>query len=514
MPEWNWITGHLLIFQRYISKRPSDAFISVSIADMAREMPTELFYLDLWPFLNPAIIVSSPEAANQASTTLNLPKAKLIRDLVDPVTGGPNMLTTDGKEWKSARSLFNPGFAPQYMLGQVPVILDSIEIFCDHLRKRATGKVFPLEELATRLTMDIIMKVAMDIDLNYQRQSHPLADALRKMISWCNFGNPFYAFHPIRPLAIKYYGNIMDKIIIKELDKRVDEYKQGRRDAALGSVKDTKSKSVMALALESYLADKGENAKLDNRFKAFASNQARLFLFAGHDTTTSVLVYTFHMLHKHPEVRARVCEEHNQVFGSDPNVAVSKLRASPALLNQIPYTTAVIKETMRFYPPSGAMREGIPGAYLTDHNGTQYPTDGFFISQLHLTIHTNPRVWARPKEFLPERWIVDSDHPLHVPPHAFRVFELGPRNCIGQTLSMVELRVALVMTARTLRIRPAYEEWDAMKKEGFLAGVFKKVGMGSNEKKEIDGDRAYMVEKGAAHPAQEYPCVVELLDRV
>jgi cytochrome P450 len=76
--------------------------------------------------------------------------------------GGPNMLTMNGEAWKNTRAMFNPGFSHKYILDQVPGLMDSIEGFRENLRERAdTRVVFPLEEILTRLTMDIITKVTL-----------------------------------------------------------------------------------------------------------------------------------------------------------------------------------------------------------------------------------------------------------------------------------------------------------------------------------------------------------------
>lgn len=76
--------------------------------------------------------------------------------------GGPNILTMNGETWKHARTTFNPGFNHKYLLHQVPGIMDRINIFCQILEERADAhSVFPLEEILTRLTMDIITKVVL-----------------------------------------------------------------------------------------------------------------------------------------------------------------------------------------------------------------------------------------------------------------------------------------------------------------------------------------------------------------
>jgi hypothetical protein len=227
--------------------------------------------------------------------------------------------------------------------------------------------------------------------MNYQNGPNPLADSLRAMIRWTSFGNFLIRHNPTRPLIMKYYGSIMNRYIQGAMTKRWTEYKA---EQAHGVSK--RSKSAISLALEGYLKEldnKGlDSADLDKHFAAYSQYQIRLFLFAGHDTTTGSLVYSLHMLAKYPEILRRVQEEHTSVFGPDPAEAGDRLRANPALVNQLPYTLAVIKETMRIYAPSGAVRDGVPGRSLTDRHGTNFPTEGIHISIMHLAIHHNPRL--------------------------------------------------------------------------------------------------------------------------
>lgn len=235
---------------------------------------------------------------------------------------------------------------------------------------------------------------------------------------------------------------------------------------------------------------------------------------AGHDTTTSVLVYTFHLLSQHPAALRRIQAEHSAVFGPNPALVPDLLREDPVLLNRLPYTMAVIKEAMRLYPPAGTVRSGVRGTALTDRHGTAYPTDGCDVSLVHLAIQHNPRVWPRPTEFLPERWLVEEGDPLHPPAGGFRTFEVGPRSCQGRELSYIELRVALAMTVRRFSITPAYKEWDKLQegKKGLLRRGLERVRLREKmEGRVVHGDRVYLIEKAAAHPPDGYPCVVELL---
>lgn len=60
---------------------------------------------------------------------------------------------------------------------------------------------------------------------------------------------------------------------------------------------------------------------------------------------------------------------------------------------------------------------------------------------------------------MPERFLVrDETDPLHPVKNAFRPWEMGPRNCIGQELASLELRLILALTAREFEMEPAYPE--------------------------------------------------------
>lgn len=77
-------------------------------------------------------------------------------------------------------------------------------------------------------------------------------------------------------------------------------------------------------------------------------------------------------------------------------------------------------------------------------------------------MHRAPQYWKRPEEFFPERWLVDENDKLYPMKDAWRPFEHGPRNCIAQSLVMIELRVVLALLVREFNFEPAYAEWDRL----------------------------------------------------
>lgn len=58
---------------------------------------------------------------------------------------------------------------------------------------------------------------------------------------------------------------------------------------------------------------------------------------------------------------AEIRREHDAVFGPDASAINDVLRTSPYLINDLPFTTAVIKESMRIFAPASSIRAADEG---------------------------------------------------------------------------------------------------------------------------------------------------------
>lgn len=332
--------------------------------------------------------------------------------------------------------------------------------------------------------------------LRAQEGYNVLADSMMSQIRWHQpnaEANPLGHFNVVRWMVEWWNGRQMDRYIGNELDKRFSEYKK--------DLTDQRQKSVMDLVLQAYIAQSGEHKPetLDPEFRAFAIRQIRLFVFTGHDSTSSTICYALHLLSQNPDALNRIRSEHNQVLDLDLSKASTMLEENPQFLNDLPYTTAVIKETLRLFPPAASSRQGKPDTSLHDDLGAACPTDDvIMIWTIHAELHRAPKHWARPDDFLPERWLVDSTHELFpAVKDAWRAFEYGPRNCIAQGIVMTVLKIILACLVREFDFRPAYDEWDRLHPGRGGGRVYR-------------GDRAYQMEEAAAHPVEHYPCRVLL----
>ena len=67
------------------------------------------------------------------------------------------------------------------------------------------------------------------------------------------------------------------------------------------------------------------------------------------------------LLYKSPAVMKKIREEHSQVFHENFTETLNILLASPQKLDELEYTTAVIKETLRLFPVGFGPREAEDG---------------------------------------------------------------------------------------------------------------------------------------------------------
>ncbi|XP_033615529.1 cytochrome P450 4F22-like [Fukomys damarensis] len=64
--------------------------------------------------------------------------------------------------------------------------------------------------------------------------------------------------------------------------------------------------------------------------------------------------------------------------------------------------------------------------------------------------HHNPTVWPDSSVYNPYRF--DPDNPQQRSPLAYVPFSAGPRNCIGQSFAMAEMRVVVALTLLRFRL--------------------------------------------------------------
>jgi cytochrome P450 len=196
------------------------------------------------------------------------------------------------------------------------------------------------------------------------------------------------------------------------------------------------------------LAARGPEADSPAMTDAEVRDESVTMFVAGHETTSSLLSWTFHAIGRHPEVEARLLSEIDSVLGD--RVVTS------ADLARLPYLQKVLLEVLRLWPPAWIVgRQALEDCALGPNGEWPIRKDtAVFASQW--VMHRDPRFFADPLTFEPERWTEAARAAL--PRFAFFPFGGGARNCIGEHFAMAEAAAVVSVIVRRFRLRPVGPE--------------------------------------------------------
>ena len=120
---------------------------------------------------------------------------------------------------------------------------------------------------------------------------------------------------------------------------------------------------------------------------------------------------------------------------------------------------AVLAETLRLWPPSWMFSRRILEPLLA--RWTQRAGRERCAWSAQLLLHRDPRWWAEPERFRPDRWLRSVPGHGHrfdpkapgQPRGAYLPFGAGPRMCIGEQFAWSEAATMLAELGRTWRLR-------------------------------------------------------------
>ncbi|KAF2122461.1 cytochrome P450 [Lophiotrema nucula] len=167
---------------------------------------------------------------------------------------------------------------------------------------------------------------------------------------------------------------------------------------------------------------------------------SRLLIVAGSDTTSATLTWLFYELCKHPEAQKKLQKAVDAIAPGKSFLDADDVANCPQL-------DGVIHEALRLHPavPSGTQRETPPSG-LTLPDQTFIPGNTLIWMPAH-TLQRDARYFPSPLSFMPERWT--SESPDYVADkRAFMAFSTGAYNCVGQKLSLMEMRSVVANVVR------------------------------------------------------------------
>jgi len=348
-------------------------------------------------------------------------------DKLVPVLGY-GLVTSEGAFWRRQRRLVQPAFQRARLAELCTGVAEVIEA-----RVRAWGALagrgaaLEVSRESTALTLEIALRAFFGAGIG-DEEFRALRGAVaqlqaalnRRLWSLTDLGTrlPTPANRRFRASCA-----VLDDIVYRLI-------RAGRAGGASRGV-------LLGLLLEA--RDEESGAGMEDRE---LRDEVLTLLLAGHETSANVLAWAWYRLARHPDWARRVALEARAVLGS----------RAPEFDDLPRLTTArmVLEETMRLYPPAWFLARTAREDDSLD--GLRLRAGTTVLISPYVT-HRHPRYWESPEEFRPERFAPEAVRAR--PRYAYFPFGGGPRRCVGEAFAMMEMQLALALSARRLRMATA-----------------------------------------------------------
>ncbi|MEW6766766.1 MAG: cytochrome P450 [Pseudomonadota bacterium] len=334
---------------------------------------------------------------------------------------GEGLLLAEGRAWKNQRRTLAPAFAPRAMSTLVPHMLSATDDAVTAL-SMSCGAPVDLREAMQRLALDIAGRTMFSFEIE------------RHGTSLRNFVNE-YGARLARPRFLDLVlppGWPSPQDISRALfRRRWTRFMRGliaeRRAMSNGEAAPRDLFDLMVAARDPETGQAFTDEQL--------GDQVSTMILAGHETTATALFWALYLLSLDPATQDQVAAE-----------AKTALAGGALDAAKLPFTRAVIDETMRLYPPAFLIVRAAAGADMIAGMPVA-KKDVVMISPWLL--HRHEKLWDAPNEFRPSRFM-----PGNTPPDRFAYlpFGVGPRVCIGAQFALTEATLALAKLVNAFRV--------------------------------------------------------------
>jgi cytochrome P450 len=343
-------------------------------------------------------------------------------DKVRPVLG-EGLLTSEGDLWKKQRRTIQRGLHAQRIASLADTIGEAVRSMLGAWAPAVErGEPFDVAREMMALTLDIVGRALFGVDV--RRDAERVGRAMTVLVEGAN-------------RRIMDLTGVLDRLPTRE--NRSFEQAAALLDRLVfGLIAERKRAGHEGSDLLSMLLEARDDAGAPMPDQ-LVRDEVMTILLAGHETTANALAWTFYLLGKHPDVLRKLRAELERVLEGRP----------PAFedLPRLEYTTMVLEEAMRLYPPGWILVR--TATRQEEIGGFDIPA-GSVVAVCPYVLHRDPEYWPRAEEFDPERFAepARSERPkyAHVP------FSAGPRVCIGKAFAMMEMQIVLASVAQRYRL--------------------------------------------------------------
>lgn len=313
---------------------------------------------------------------------------------------GNGLIVSDGDVWRRSRTMIQPAFSRQKVHDLTDVMVECALT----LEKRWSavveqGGTINITEETSRFALDLILIST------FGRDSIPWIES--------ESNNPF-AF-----LSRDSARDLTVVMKVREVRQMLLQLINERRER-----RETQHFDFMSMYL----------AALDKAGQPFSDaellDELITLVVAGFETSANTLNWAWYLLASHPAVERQLIAEAAALL---PDAATVSDERAAAML----YAQQVLEETLRLYPPVWLFTRR---AHVDDQIGEFDVPPGTDIYLSPYLLHRTACHWPDPDRFDPDRFALAAKPKKEQP---FFPFSLGPRRCLGEYFSFLEMKIHL-----------------------------------------------------------------------
>ncbi|OXA80058.1 Cytochrome P450 [Flavobacterium aquidurense] len=320
---------------------------------------------------------------------------------------GKGLLTVDGDFWLKQRRLIQPAFHKQKMNQLVENMNQTIALELEGIVEEKSIALFPV---MSQLAFNVVAKSLFQLSISEEKLNRIkfiIEEVQNFLIKEIRLPHKAWWF--------SLSGQVKKHLELAEENNRIIKEIIDKRVASKEEIND-----LLNMLLETRYDDTGEGMSVSQLV-----DEIKILFIAGHETTANALTFTLYLLGKNPEVQEKIFKEVTEVELQTNDIAEQ--------LQKMPYTNAVLNESMRLYPPAWITdRQNVEDDIIGDYNIKK----GTLIGVSFYELHRNPKYWENPEEFNPERFLGEQKKQSI---QYFYPFGAGPRMCIGAGFAIYEM---------------------------------------------------------------------------
>ena len=323
---------------------------------------------------------------------------------------GNGIIVSDGAFWRRQRTMIQPGFARGFMPRYFAMIRDVTERLAERWSAKAErGETLDITHATGEYALEVILRAIFSDDLSFFVDQEGI--------------NPFVF------LTEDPSRNLMVAMKFRQLLKQVQVLIDRRRETG-----------ERPFDLLSHMMDATASRTGEHMTDRELIDEVATMIIAGHETSAGTLNWAWYLL-AHDEASANAVRQEIGRVCPDGDLRYEQLE-------ELVFTRQVLEETLRLYPPvwlftRRAVAEDEIGGFTIEAG------DNVFLSPW--VTQRLERYWPEPDAFRPGRFAPERAEERVE--NAFFPFSSGPRRCIGEFFSFVEMRTHLAMLAPRFRLR-------------------------------------------------------------